>query len=79
MACGSVPVSFDGAGQTDIISHQQNGYLATRLSAQSLADGIDWALHCQLSPQDLRRSVLRRYSETVVARQYTDLYKRTSQ
>ncbi|MCR5158758.1 MAG: glycosyltransferase [Prevotella sp.] len=74
MACGCVPVSFDGSGQADIISHQENGFLARRLSAESLAEGIDWALHCQLSPQDLRRSVLRRYSESVVARQYMELY-----
>ena len=74
MACGSVPVSFDGSGQTDIISHQKNGYLAQRLSAQSLAEGIDWALHCQLKAQELRRCVMRRYSETVVASQYVKLY-----
>ena len=75
MACGSVPVSFDGSGQADIITHLQNGYLARRLSAQSLADGIAWALRCQLSPQDLRRCVLRRYSESVVARQYMALFQ----
>ncbi len=76
MACGSVPVSFDGAGQTDIIQHQQNGYLARRLSAQSLAEGISWALQCGLSAQELRRSVIRRYSEQVVARQYINLYEK---
>ena len=74
MACGSVPVSFDGSGQTDIIIHHQNGYLARRLSVESLADGIAWALQCQLSPQELRRSVVRRYSESVVARQYIKIY-----
>lgn len=74
MACGSVPVSFDGSGQADIISHKQNGYLATRLSAESLAEGISWALHCGLSPQDQRRSVIRRYSERVVAQHYVELY-----
>lgn len=74
MACGSVPVSFDGSGQTDIIVHQKNGYLAHRLSAESLADGIAWGLQCPLSPQDLRRSVVRRYSESVVAQQYIKLY-----
>ncbi|MCR4603054.1 MAG: glycosyltransferase [Prevotella sp.] len=76
MACGSVPVSFDGAGQADIISHQQNGYLAERLSASSLAEGIAWGLHCSLSAQDLRRSVVRRYSENAIARQYSDLYQK---
>ena len=74
MACGSIPVSFGGSGQADIISHLKNGYLAERLSAQSLADGLAWALRCPLPPQDLRRCVLRRYSESVVARQYISLY-----
>ena len=74
MACGSVPVSFDGAGQTDIITHLKNGYLARRLSVESLAEGIEWGLRCQLPPHELRRSVVRRYSESVVAQQYIQLY-----
>ena len=74
MACGSVPVSFDGSGQADIISHRQNGYLARRLSAESLAEGILWALNSHLTPQELRRSVSRRYSESVVANRYAQLY-----
>ena len=75
MACGSTPVSFDGSGQTDIIQHMQNGYLAKRLSAQSLADGIEWALKAQLTPRELRRSVSRRYGESVIANRYYELYK----
>jgi len=75
MACGSVPVSFAGSGQADIISHRQNGYLADRLSVESLADGIMWAVSSGLKPQDQRRSVSRRYAESVVARRYTDLYQ----
>ena len=75
MACGSTPVSFDGSGQADIIQHQQNGYLAERLSAQSLADGIVWSLNAQLTPRELRRSVIRRYGESVIANRYYELYK----
>lgn len=74
MACGSIPVSFDGSGQTDIITHQKNGYLARRLSAESLAEGIAWALTHQLAPQEQRRCVIRRYAGGVVARQYMNLY-----
>lgn len=76
MACGSVPVSFDGSGQADIITHQMNGYLAKRLSPESLAEGIIWAVDCQLTPQELRRSVTRRYTESVVANRYVELYNR---
>ena len=75
MACGSTPVSFDGSGQTDIISHQQNGFLAKRLSSDSLAEGIEWALHANLSPRELRRSVSRRYAESIVANRYYELYQ----
>ena len=76
MACGSVPVSFDGSGQADIISHEKNGYLAQRLSAESLAEGIAWGLHSTLTPQELRRCVIRHYGESVVAQQYVNLYNR---
>ena len=78
MACGSIPVSFGGCGQADIISHRQTGYLAERLSADSLAEGIDWALKAQLVPRELRRSVSRRYVDSVVANQYYELYKSLS-
>jgi len=74
MACGSVPVSFAGSGQADIITHQQTGYLAERLSAESMADGIAWALESGVAPQTLRRSVSRRYAESVVANSYVELY-----
>ena len=80
MACGCVPVSFDGSGQTDIITHEKNGYLAQRLSAKSLADGMEWALKKSENEgvtlsKDLRRSVVRRYGESVVANQYMILYQ----
>ena len=80
MACGCVPVSFDGSGQTDIITHEKNGYLARRLSAESLADGMEWALQKSESEgmplrKELRRSVVRRYGESIVANQYINLYQ----
>ena len=80
MACGCVPVSFDGSGQTDIITHEKNGYLARRLSAESLADGMEWALKKSESEgtslrKELRRYVVRRYGESVVANQYVNLYQ----
>ena len=78
MACGSIPVSFDGSGQADIISHQKNGYLAERLSAESLADGIEWAITHPIPAQELRRSVSRRYAESVVANRYIELYDQLS-
>ena len=43
-SCGCVPVSFGNSGQTDIIQHKINGYLAEYLSVKSLASGIQWGL-----------------------------------
>ncbi len=74
MACGSIPVSFDGSGQADIIRHEVTGYLARRLSAESLADGLQWALQSRLTPQEMRRSVVRRFGETMIANQYMNIY-----
>ena len=74
-ACGCLPVAFGGSGQQDIISHRQNGYLAERLSVESLADGIEWALHADIEPLTLRRSVLRNYGESVIAQKYVRLYE----
>ena len=73
-ACGSLPVSFDGSGQADIIDHLATGYLAKRLSVESLADGIEWGLRAHIEAGQLRRSVSRRYAESVVANRYIQLY-----
>lgn len=44
MSAGAVPVSFGRGGQTDVIDHLHNGYLADYLNATDLAEGILWAL-----------------------------------
>lgn len=73
-ACGATPVAFGGSGQEDIITHQVNGYLAERLSAESLADGIHWALTANLERSLLRNNVLGHYTESIVALKYTEVY-----
>lgn len=44
MACGCPAVSFDNSGQTDIISHMGNGYLARYKDTDDLATGIQWVI-----------------------------------
>lgn len=75
MACGCVPVSFEGSGQADIIRHKQNGYLARRLDTVSLAEGIEWAMTCGIDRRQLRKEVVSRYSDEVVAQRYVELYE----
>ena len=40
MACGTPVVSFDSSGQTDIISHREDGYLAAYKDTKDFAEGI---------------------------------------
>ena len=74
-ACGCTPVAFGNSGQSDIISHRVNGYLADYLSIDSLAEGIRWALETDLRPSVLRSNVLMHYTESVVALKYAEVYK----
>lgn len=48
MACGLPCVAFDIGGMPDLITHQQNGYLATPFDSNDLADGIGWCLWGQM-------------------------------
>lgn len=79
MACGCPVVSFDNSGQTDIIDHQVNGYLARYPDPEDLARGIEWVwahtgdLH--LAEAGIRK-VQAEYTEAVVARKYLNLYNR---
>ena len=73
-ACGCIPVSFNNSGQCDIIEHKVNGYLAEYKSVESLAEGIDWGLKAEIPAAQLRNNVIRKYSESVVAKSYIDLY-----
>ncbi len=77
-ACACLPVSFGNSGQRDIIEHKRNGYLAAYLSAESLAEGIEWVIKegiKAVSPEALREDVLRRFSPEVVAKQYVEVYE----
>ncbi len=75
LACGTPIVSFDNSGQTDIIVHKGNGYLARWKDAHDLADGIEFVLSQYFDKNKLREYAIAHFSEAVVARQYIDLYQ----
>ncbi len=78
MACGCPVVSFDNSGQTDIINHKVNGYLANWKSGADLAKGIDWTLseadYNSLSEKAIEK-VHSHYAEWIVAGEYLALYE----
>ncbi|MDR0538431.1 MAG: glycosyltransferase [Tannerellaceae bacterium] len=78
MACGCPVVSFNNSGQTDIIDHKINGYLAKYKDVADLARGIRRTLYesdyAELSKNAVRK-VADCYSQEAVAQQYINLYK----
>ncbi len=79
LASGVPCVAFGIGGMPDLITHHENGYLATPFSAQDLAQGIQWVLeHPQyehLSAQS-RAYILARHSIADIAQRYAQLYER---
>lgn len=81
MACGCPVVSFDNSGQTDIIDHKKNGYLARFQDSTDLADGIEWVIDHSVSENLFEaciKKVYDNYTESVIASQYINLYKTLS-
>jgi glycosyltransferase involved in cell wall biosynthesis len=78
LACGTPVVGFDIGGNSDMIEHEKNGYLAKPFDTDDLANGIEWVLH--VSDYDelchsARQKVLREFDSVVVAKKYIELYK----
>lgn len=78
LACGTPVAAFDVGGNSDIIEHQINGYLAKPFDTTDLANGIEWVLNNQ-NYADLcrngREKVLKEFDSTIVAQKYINLYK----
>lgn len=78
MACGCPAVSFDNSGQTDIINHLENGYLAKYKDTDDLATGIKWVIDNR-EPLRLNEACIRKvhdcYKESIIAKKYIALYQ----
>ncbi len=74
LASGALPVTFGRGGQTDIIDHRINGYIAEYRNTIDFANGIIWALHQNQDRNALHEDVRRRFSATSVASRYIDLF-----
>ncbi|WP_332057410.1 glycosyltransferase [Helicobacter suis] len=78
LACCTPVVAFVVGGLLDLITHQENGYLARPFEIEDLKAGIEWVLTTQDYTrlcEHARNSVLDRFSEHVIARQMLNLYK----
>ena len=77
-ACGAPVVAFNTGGLPDIVEHQSTGYLAQPFEAQSLAQGIVWALSQRATGQLRKQARLRSvelFSQISVVNSYREIYR----
>ena len=77
LACGTPVVAFAAGGIPDAVEHQRNGVLVPVGDADSLAEGIAWALDPVRKPSldaAARATALSRFDIVQCARAYRDLF-----
>lgn len=79
LACGTPVVAFNATGLKDIVSHQQDGYLAQPFEYQDLAQGLVWVLedsgrHQKLS-HHAHQKALQAFSLELQAKRHIKLYE----
>ncbi|MCK5084579.1 MAG: glycosyltransferase family 4 protein [Candidatus Pacebacteria bacterium] len=80
LSCATPVVGFDIGGNSDMIEHKKNGYLAKPFNTNDLANGIEWVVNCDSYDElckNARKKVLEEFDSKVVARKYINLYKET--
>lgn len=75
-AAGCLAVAFDHGGQSDIITHLEDGYLAAYPDSADLAAGILWAAEQTADRKAIRNKTAARFSGRAVAAAYTELFTR---
>lgn len=74
LSCGTPVVAFDIGGNSDMITHKQNGYLAKDII--DLKNGILWCTQNQTHlGQNARLSIIERFDYNIVAKKYINVYK----
>ena len=78
LACSTPVVAFNIGGNSDMVEHQNNGYLAKPFDTEDLAYGIEWVLKAANYQQlcdNARNKVLTHFDSQIVAKRYIALYK----
>jgi glycosyltransferase involved in cell wall biosynthesis len=81
LACATPVIGFDIGGNSDMIEHKKNGYLAKPFDTTDLACGIDWILDNEKYEKydelcvNARNKVLKEFDSVAVANKYIELYK----
>lgn len=79
LACENPVVAFDIGGNSDMIDHMHNGYLAQPFDTNDLAHGINWILNNKKIDEikkNARKKVEKEFNSYHVAERYVTLYKK---
>lgn len=79
LSCSTPVIAFDIGGNSDMIDHKKNGYLAKPFDSSDLAKGIEWVLNNENYEElciNAREKVLKEFDSKVVAKKYIDLYEK---
>ncbi len=82
LACGTPVVAFDVGGNSDLIDHKMNGYLAKPFDTADLAFGIEWVLNADNYEElcrNAREKIVREFDSRIVAKKYINLYEEVLQ
>jgi glycosyltransferase involved in cell wall biosynthesis len=78
LSCGTPVVAINIGGNSDMIEHKQNGYLAKEKDSEDLARGIEWCLANNadgILSINAREKVMNNYTVDIVSEQYKQLYE----
>ena len=77
LSCGTPVVAFNIGGNSDMIDHKQNGYLAKENDSEDFAQGIKWCMadNREKLCKAAREKVIRNYTPEIVCEQYKQLYE----
>lgn len=77
LSCGTPVVAFDVGGNSDMISHKKNGYLAKPFDTDDLKKGIEWVLNCKFYNElcsNAREKVVNNFNNKIVSEKYIAMY-----
>ncbi|MDE7408136.1 MAG: glycosyltransferase, partial [Muribaculaceae bacterium] len=73
-AAGCLPVTFGQGGQSDIVTHLSDGYIAKFPDTNDIATGLKWALTANTDRKALHAGVNARFAGSVIAARYISLF-----
>lgn len=79
LSCATPVVAFNIGGNSDMIEHKKNGYLAKEKNSEDLAKGIEWCLEHNTDGalgKNAREKVLNNFTIDIVSNQYKELYQK---